>query len=100
MKKTMETKWMVLAAVFAACPVMVVGSAGTVGAEFLRMGAGARGMSMGEGFSALVDDATALYWNPAALAGLEKRSATFMHATAIEDSFYDFGGYGQKIGAA
>lgn len=75
------------------------GSAGNVGAEFLRMGAGARGISMGEGFTALVDDATALYWNPAALAGLEKRSATLMHAKTIEDSFYDFGGYGQKLRA-
>lgn len=100
MKKTMGTKWMVAAvATFVAWPAMAGGKAGTVGAEFLRMGAGARGMSMGEGFSALVDDATALYWNPAALATLEKRSATFMHAKTIEDSFYDFGGYGQKVGA-
>lgn len=97
MKKTMGTNWMVAA--LAVWPVMAGANAGTVGAEFLRMGAGARGMSMGEGFSALVDDATALYWNPAALAGLENRSATLMHAKTIEDSFYDFGGYGQKLGS-
>ncbi|MBK8575121.1 MAG: UPF0164 family protein [Elusimicrobia bacterium] len=89
MKKTMGTKWMVAA--FAAWPVMAGANAGTVGAEFLRMGAGARGMSMGEGFSALVDDATALYWNPAALATLEQKSATLMHAKTIEDSFMTSG---------
>lgn len=100
MKKTMGTKWMAVAAVaFAAWPVLAASTGGTAGAEFLRMGAGARGMAMGEGFSALVDDASALYWNPAALATLEKRSATLMHAKTIEDSFYDFGGYGQRLGA-
>ncbi|MBK8870965.1 MAG: PorV/PorQ family protein [Elusimicrobia bacterium] len=99
MKNIMGTKWMgTVLGLLAVSPLWAGGEAGTVGAEFLRMGAGARGMSMGEGFSALVDDANALYWNPAALAGLEKRSATFMHATTIEDSFYDFGGYGQKVG--
>ena len=98
MTKRITTVWggMVLC-LLAVSPVL---AAGTVGAEFLRMGAGARGMSMGEGFSALVDDATALYWNPAALATLENRSATLMHAKTIEDSFYDFGAYGQKLGAA
>ncbi|MBL0057857.1 MAG: PorV/PorQ family protein [Elusimicrobia bacterium] len=85
--------------VLAVSVVRAGGNAGEVGAEFLRMGAGARGMAMGEGFSALVDDATALYWNPAALGGLKDRSATLMHAKTIEDSFYDFGGYGQRLGA-
>lgn len=94
------TKWLLGMGlcVLASSPLWAEGKAGTVGAEFLRMGAGARGMAMGEGFSALVDDATALYWNPAALADLEKRSVTLMHAKTIEDSFYDFGGYGQKVG--
>ncbi len=96
MKKGMRTSWLGMAlCLWAGSPAL---AAGTVGAEFLRMGAGARGMSMGEGFSALVDDATALYWNPGALATLENRSATLMHAKTIEDSFYDFGAYGQKLG--
>lgn len=98
MNKCRRTAWVGMAlCVLVGSPVF---AAGTVGAEFLRMGAGARGMSMGEGFSSLVDDATALYWNPAALAMLENRSATLMHAKIIEDSFYDFGAYGQKLGAA
>lgn len=99
MKKTMGMKGMGLAVLALAVSPVWAGEGGTVGAEFLRMGAGARGMSMGEGYSALVDDATALYWNPAALANLENRSATLMHASTIEDSYYDFGAYGQKVGA-
>ena len=47
--------------------------------EFLAVGAGARGLALGSASLALVDDATAGYWNPAALTGLE-RSAHLMHS--------------------
>ena len=40
---------------------------GTTAAQFLKLGAGARAVAMGEAFSAVADDASALYWNPAAL---------------------------------
>ena len=38
--------------------------------EFLNIGAGARGMAMGDAQVASVSDGTAGYWNPAALAGM------------------------------
>ncbi len=71
---------------------------GTTTADFLRMGAGARGAAMGEAFSATVDDATSLYWNPAALTRISSRSAAFMHATHLESSFFDYLAYGAKLG--
>ena len=39
----------------------------TSSADFLSMGAGARGMALGGAFSALVDDVEGLYYNPAGL---------------------------------
>jgi hypothetical protein len=48
--------------------------AGTTSAEFLLMGAGARGMALGPAFSAITRDVESLYYNPAALSlmpGLE-----------------------------
>jgi len=69
---------------------------GTTTANFLKLGVGARAVAMGEAFSAVADDATALYWNPAGLARLDKRSATFMHAPYLESSFYDYGAYAQR----
>ncbi len=48
--------------------------------EFLAVGAGARGLALGGAFVALVDDASAGYWNPAALASPHPREAHFMHA--------------------
>lgn len=55
--------------------------AGTVGAQFLQLGVSARATGMGESFVALVNDASAAYYNPAALAELEKREAMFNHTT-------------------
>jgi len=66
-------------------------------AKFLQFGAGARAVSMGEAFSAVVDDATALYWNPAGLLRVQNHSATFMHATHIDSSFLDYGAYAHKL---
>ena len=70
---------------------------GTSGAQFLKLGAGARGESMGEAYIAVVDQADAIYWNPAALSRIEKHSATFMHESLPAGINYDFLGYGQKL---
>ncbi|MFZ4545166.1 MAG: PorV/PorQ family protein [Saprospiraceae bacterium] len=41
--------------------------------EFLNIGVGARGQAMGGAISTSVNDATAAYWNPAALANMERK---------------------------
>ena len=49
--------------------------------EFLNIGAGARGLAMGNSQVASVSDATAGYWNPAGLVGVKDHpNATIMHA--------------------
>ena len=58
--------------------------------EFLNIGAGARGLAMGGAQIASVTDATAGYWNPAALANVENEpSLALMHA----DYFAGIGKY-------
>jgi len=44
---------------------------GASGATFSKIWVGARASAMGGGFSALADDITALYWNPAGIARLQ-----------------------------
>lgn len=52
--------------------------AGTV-AEFLRLGFGARALSLGDGMLSADHDAAALYWNPALLARPAGSSGEVMH---------------------
>ena len=73
---------------------------GTTTAEFLQLGVGARAVAMGEAYSAVADDASAMYWNPAALTNIQNRSATLMHAAYIGSSYFDYSAYGQNLGSA
>lgn len=61
--------------------------------EFLNIGAGARGAAMGGAQVTSVNDATAGYWNPAALAGItDHPTVSLMHAAYFSGiGTYDFG---------
>ncbi len=48
--------------------------------EFLSLGVGARGLAMGNVQTALVDDVTAAYWNPAGLNKVNNLQVAAMHA--------------------
>ena len=60
--------------------------------EFLNIGAGARGLSMGGAQVASVTDGTSGYWNPAGLTGVEDHpSFNFMHASYFGNiATYDY----------
>jgi hypothetical protein len=53
---------------------------GTIGAQFLKIGVGARASAMGDAFTSLADDASAAYWNPAGLARLNGNTIAIHHA--------------------
>ncbi|MHB9154825.1 MAG: PorV/PorQ family protein [Endomicrobiales bacterium] len=67
--------------------------AGTTAAAFLKLGIGARAVSMGGAFTGLADDSSALYWNPAGLARLTRQEAGFTHNESFEGIRHDFLGY-------
>ena len=61
--------------------------------EFLNIGAGARGLAMGGAQVASANDATAGYWNPAGLTGVQDHpSISLMHASYFSNiAKYDYG---------
>ena len=52
---------------------------GTTAANFLKIGIGARATAMGGAYTALADDGSALYWNPAGLAQIENTEILAMY---------------------
>jgi len=65
---------------------------GTSGLLFLRLGVGERAAGMGEAYTALAADATALYWNPAGLAAVAGSQIHLMHNEWIASVRQDFAG--------
>ena len=76
----------VIAAVIAAAPACLsAGEAGTSGFLFLRLGDGARASGMGEAFTAVANDATAIYYNPGGLANIEGVELNVSHTEWLQD---------------
>ena len=58
---------------------------GTVGAQFLKIGVGARATGMGGSFTAVADDASSVYWNPAGVSRLSGNIVTINHTVWATD---------------
>jgi long-subunit fatty acid transport protein len=56
------------------------GEPGTAGFLFLRLGDGARASGMGEAYTAVADDATSIYWNPAGMASVQGVALNLTHS--------------------
>ena len=65
---------------------------GTTAAEFLLLGAGARGAALGGSFAALATDVTALYYNPAGLAQIARPAVMVSTLKYIADTRYTWAG--------
>ena len=58
--------------------------------QFLKIGPDARGTGMGESFVAVVNDVSALYWNPAGLTNAATDQAIFSHTEWLVDLKHEF----------
>lgn len=85
----------VLAALLAPAPARAGGLAGRPG-EIYSFGAGARALGMGSGHTAVVQDVTSLYYNPAGLGLLPGREVIFLRAQLFEGASYDYIAYAQS----
>jgi hypothetical protein len=92
-------KFKVLILIISLCVLVVCtsvwakSSPGTAGVPFLKIGVGAKAVAMGEAFSALADDITAVYWNPAGLIQLTKPEISTMYNDWFEGIGHGFLGF-------
>ena len=85
--------WQSLAVVFLllAIPALVLaGGADTTGCQFLKVGPTARGMGFAGAYSAICDDASSVYWNPAGLASLDMREVSATYLKYWQGIYYGF----------
>jgi long-subunit fatty acid transport protein len=80
------------AVVLPAAQAADVTKVGTTAAKFLSIPVGARALGMGGSFAGIADDATAMYWNSAGIARLQKTEAIFTHINWIADIRFNYGG--------
>ena len=74
-------------------------NAGTRAMTFLKIGAGAKAIGMGESQVAATDDLYASYWNPAGLARLQKPQLALMHNEWFADINHEFVGVALPLGS-
>ncbi len=73
--------------------------AGTSAFSFLKIGVGARPLSLGGAFVSVAEDASALYWNPAGLLQLEKPQLILGYVNYVLDIHSGFVGYARPRGS-
>ncbi|MBT3501984.1 MAG: PorV/PorQ family protein [Candidatus Marinimicrobia bacterium] len=67
-----------------------VSKTGTTAAQFLKLGIGSRALSMGGAFTAIANDASALYWNPSGIAKIKRPQVLLDHYDWVLDIDLDF----------
>ena len=70
-------------------PAQTSSGIGSTAFPTLSLGWDARAQSMGECFTAVADDASALYYNPAGLAQIQDLEVAATHNLYLSDGFYD-----------
>ena len=73
---------------------------GTAGVQFLKLGIDARAIGMGEAYTAVTNDISSVYWNPAGLSLSTQNQVFYSHTEWVADiqheyfaasHYYDFG---------
>ena len=76
---TKYSAWIVVLALAVAinAHAQTVTKVGTTAGKFLSIPVGARALGMGGAFVAVANDVSAMYWNPAGIAGVYQTEALF-----------------------
>jgi hypothetical protein len=101
MKHTLPPRLLLAAALLGGTAPSLMAQAGTqqdntaygsTSAEFLLLGAGARGTALGGAYAAIANDASALYYNPAGIALMSRPGVTIGTYDYVANTRYSWGG--------
>ena len=81
-----------LAAALLIAPAAAWAEDGSAGLTFLKLGAGARAIAIGDAYVAVGGDASSIYWNPAGTVDVENIDVVLMHSEWFQGIRYDFAG--------
>jgi outer membrane protein OmpA-like peptidoglycan-associated protein len=79
-------------------PAWVEGKAGYTSANFLKIGMSARAAAMGDSFTGLADDSSAIYWNPAGLYQVRGTNLSLTHSQWLESVNIEYISLSQHLG--
>jgi len=71
----------------------------TSSAQFLKIGVGARAISLGGSFVATASDLSAMYWNPAGLSSLTSSAVQVAYTEYLADVSYSYVAFGTSFGS-
>ncbi len=71
---------------------------GAAGVQFLKIGVGARGNGLAGAYSSLVDDLSAVHWNPAGIADVKSMSGEFSYTQWLFDFSHNFAAVSMPMG--
>ena len=75
-----------------------ISKTGTTSAQFLKIGADARGTSMGNAFTAMSGGVSSMYWNPAGMTSIRRLEAVFLNSDWIAGITYNYTALGLNLG--
>ena len=79
-------------------PALARGGAGYTSANFLQIGTGARAAAMADSFTALSDDATAVFWNPAGIYQAQGTQLSLTHSQWLQGANLETIALSQNLG--
>ncbi|MCL2064925.1 MAG: PorV/PorQ family protein [Candidatus Cloacimonetes bacterium] len=68
----------------------IFGKAGTASMQFLKLGIDARAIGMGEAYTAVTDDVSSVFWNPAGIAWKYETQVFISHTNWVAETYHDF----------
>jgi len=63
--------------------------AGTASMQFLKLGMDARAIGMGEAYTAVTNDISSVYWNPAGLALTDEKQIFLSHTNWVAETYFE-----------